>query len=123
MPLAPKLRIAFATPEYVTEKPFDCGVATYLHRAGRVLAGMGHEVHVVTLSESESEFEHEGIRVHRIKVAKIWLHLSRLTRYRLADSLYLLGFSAGVYRKLRELNRRQPFDLVQVPYCPYCGLV
>ena len=123
MPLAQNLRIAFATPEYVTEKPFDCGLATYIHRVGKALVDLGHEVHVITLSQAESEFEHDGVRVHRVKVARIWLQLSRLTRYRLADSLYLLGLSAGVYRKLKELNRRHRFDLIQFPYCPYCGLV
>src|SRR5262249_47233485 len=123
MPSARNLRIAFATPEYVTEKRFDCGLATYIHRVGRALAGMGHEIHVVTLADTDSEFEHEGIRVHRIKVAKIWLNLNRITRYRLATSIFLLGLSAGVYRKLRELNRRQPLDLVQFPFCRYSGLV
>ena len=119
-----KLRIAFATPEYVTEKPFDCGLATYIHRVGSALASLGHEVHVVTLSEKEqSEFRHDDIIVHRVRVARFWLELNRFTRYRLATSIYLLGLSAGVYRKLKELHARQPFDLFQFPHCRYCGLV
>ena len=123
MPLTPKLRIAFVTPEYVTEKTFDSGLATYIHRVAKALVGMGHEVHVVTLSEAESEFEHEGIRVHRIKVARIWLELNRATRYRLATSIYLLGLSVRVYRKLNALNTRHLFDLLQFPYSRFSGLV
>jgi glycosyl transferase family 4 len=61
------LRIAFATPEYVTEEYFDGGLANYIHRVAKALAGMGHDIHVLTLSEiDEAEFEHEGVTVHRI---------------------------------------------------------
>ena len=119
-----KLRIAFATSEYVTEKPFDCGLATYLYRVGRELASRGHEVHIVTLSETEqSEFRHDDIIVHRVKVARFWLELNRFTRYRLATGIYLLGLSASVYRRLKRIQSQQPFDLFQFPHHPYCGLV
>jgi glycosyltransferase involved in cell wall biosynthesis len=45
-----KLRIAFATPEYVTENHFDGGLANYLGRLTQSLADLGHDIHVVTLS-------------------------------------------------------------------------
>ena len=32
-----QLRVAFATPEYVTEKHFDGGLANYLNRVSRSL--------------------------------------------------------------------------------------
>lgn len=118
------LRIAFATVEYVTENYFDGGIANYLHRVTRALAALGHDVHVVTRSEiDEAEFEHEGVKVHRVMVHKRWHQLNRLTRYRFATSIYLLGFSARVYGKLRELGSRKPFQLAQFPNCPYCGLM
>jgi glycosyltransferase involved in cell wall biosynthesis len=119
-----KLRIAFATVEYVTENYFDGGIANYLHRVARALADLGHDVHVITRSEiDESSFNHEGVMVHRVVVGKWWHQLSRVTRYRLATSIYLLGFSATVYQKLKHLSAEKPFQLLQFPNCPYCGLV
>lgn len=117
------LRIAFATPIYVTEKRFDGGLAQYIHRVASTLAGKGHDVHVITVSEiDEAEFEHEGVTVHRVMVSKAWPQINRLTRYRLTTTTYQLDLSVQVYRKLKQLNAR-PFDLVQVPNSSYCGLV
>jgi len=117
------LRIAFATPEYVTEKHFDGGLANYVHRVAKSLAGRGHEIHVLTLSEiDESDFEDDGTRVHRFRSGKAWRHLNRLTLYRFATTIYLLDLSFQVYRRLRRLNRERPLDLVQFPDFSYCGL-
>lgn len=118
------LRIAFATPEYVTEKYFDGGLANYVHRVAVALAGIGHDIHVLTLSEiDDSEFEHEGVTVHRILNSKGWSHLDRLTRHHLPATVQLLDLSVKVYRKLKCLNTQQPFHLVQFPSYSCCGLV
>jgi glycosyltransferase involved in cell wall biosynthesis len=117
------LRIAFATPQYVTEERFDGGIAQYLHRVAKALAAMGHDIHIVTLSKiDETEFEHEGVTVHRVMASKAWPHINRLTRYRLTTTTYQLDLSVRVYRKLKQLNAK-PFDLMQVPNASYCGLV
>lgn len=118
------LRIAFATPEYVTEKYFDGGLANYLHRVAKALAGMGHDIHVLTLSEiDKAEFKHAGVTVHRITNSKWWPQLNRLTRYRLATTPLFLDLSVKVYRKLKWLNSQQPLHLVQFPNYSCCGLV
>jgi glycosyltransferase involved in cell wall biosynthesis len=118
------LRIAFATPEYVTENYFDGGLAHYIHRVAKALARMGHDVHVLTLSEIDrAEFEHEGVTVHRIKISRAWQPLNQVTRYRLAATTRFLDFSVQVYRKLRQLNAEQPLHLAQFPNCSCCGLV
>ncbi len=118
------LRIAFATPEYVTEEYFDGGLANYIHRVAKALAGMGHEIHVLTLSEvDEAEFEHEGVTVHRITSSKWWPRLNRLTRHRLPTTSLFLDLSVNFYRKLKWLNSQQPFHLVQFPNYSCCGLV
>jgi glycosyltransferase involved in cell wall biosynthesis len=119
-----RLRIAFTTPEYVTEDYFDGGLANYIHRVAKALAGMGHDIHVLTLSEiDEAVFKHEGVTVHRITTSKWWPQLNRLTRYRLGTTLAFLDFSVRVYRKLKRLNSQQPFHLVQSPNHSCCGLV
>src|SRR5256885_217036 len=118
------LRIAFATPEYVTEKYFDGGLANYTHRVAKALADMGHDIHVLTLSEIDrAEFKHEGVTVHRITSSKAWPRLNRLTRYRLTTATHLLDFSFQVYRKLKKLNAQRPLHLVQFPNASCCGLV
>jgi glycosyltransferase involved in cell wall biosynthesis len=118
------LRIAFATQEYITEQSFDGGIANYISRTARALAAKGHDVHVITLSTiDQTEFEHEGVMVHRVPFGKIWLQLNRLTRYRLTATMHLLGTSTEVYRKLKQLHSDKPFDLIQAPNCSCCGLV
>lgn len=125
MRLAP-LRIAFATPEYVTEKYFDGGIANYLHRVAKALAGMGHDIHVLTLSEiDEAEFEHEGVTVHRISSAQ-WHQgdpSQRSPRSRLTPTFPFLDLSIRIYRKLKRLHSQQPLHLVQFPNHSCCGLV
>jgi glycosyltransferase involved in cell wall biosynthesis len=118
------LRIAFATPEYVTEKYFDGGLANYLYRVAKALAGMGHDIHVVTASEVDTaQFKHAGVTVHRITSGKWWSQLDRLSRWHLPATIRYLDLSVGVYRKLRWLNAQEPLHLVQFPNYSYCGLV
>lgn len=117
------LRIAFATPEYVTEEYFDGGLANYIHRVARALAHLGHDIHVLTLSEiDEAEFEHEGVTVHRITPSKAWSRLDRSTRYRLPSSVLSLDLSVKVHRKLKLLNSKKRLQLVQFPNYSCCGL-
>jgi len=118
-----RLRIAFATQEYVTEASYDGGIANYVYRTAASLARLGHDVHVITLSyEDEAQFQHHGISVHRVTFDKRWLQLNRITRYRLTTTLHLLALSAAVFQKLKQLNHEQAFDLIQFPNCGYSGL-
>lgn len=117
------LRIAFATPEFVTEDHFDGGLANYLNRISRSLAGLGHDVHVVTLStKNEDEFDHDGVTVHRVMLKPAWHRFNRVTRYSLATTLHWLNFSTQTYRRLKQLHRREPFDVIQYPNYSSCGL-
>jgi glycosyltransferase involved in cell wall biosynthesis len=117
------LRIAFATPEFVTESYFDGGLANYLHRVSKALAQLGHDVHIVTLSTKNNDaFEHEGVMVHRVMPGLGWYRFNRLTGSSLTTTLHWLNFSAQAYRKLKQLHRREPFDLIQYPNYSSCGL-
>ncbi len=118
-----KLRIAFATPEYVTESHFDGGLANYINRVSRILADLGHDVHVVTLSlKNEEQFDHQGVMVHRVTLKRGWHVLNRLTRYSLPTTLHWLNFNTQVYRKLKQLHRQDPFHLIQYPNYSSCGV-
>ena len=117
------LRIAFATPEFVTEDHFDGGLANYVNRVSKKLAALGHDVHVVTLStKNEDEFDHDGVFVHRVMLKPGWHVLNRITRYYLPTTLHWLNFSTQTYRKLKKLHRRKPFNLIQYPNYSSCGL-
>lgn len=117
------LRIAFATPEYVTEKYFYGGLAQYTHRLSKVLAGLGHDVHVVTLSEiDDAEFEHEGVHVHRVRGGRGVARFNRLTRHRLGLTARHLDLSFRVRRVLCRLHAERPFHLFQFPNYSLCGL-
>lgn len=119
-----RLRIAFATPEYVTERHFDGGIAHYTHRVAKALAGLGHDVHVVTLSEiGAAEFAHEGVVVHRVGAGSSGARLDLFTLRRLSTAARFLDLSLNVYRELRRLHARQPLQLVQFPNYALCGLV
>src|SRR5215213_8652320 len=116
------LRIAFATPEYVTEEYFYGGLANYTHRVAKALARLGHDVHVVTLSEIDgAEFEHEGVRVHRVTPGRGAGRFNAWTRHRLGLTARYLDFSLKVYGALRRLHARAPLDLCQFPNYSLCG--
>lgn len=118
------LRIAFATPEYVTEDYFDGGLANYINRIAKLLVELGHDVHVVTLSQkNEEQFEHEGVMVHRVMLKPVWYAFSRATRYSLTTTLHWLNFSTQAFRKLKQLHRQHPFHLIQYPSYSFCGLI
>ena len=117
------MRIAFATPEFVTEDHFDGGLANYLNRISKSLAGLGHDVHVITLStKNEDEFDHEGVMVHRVMLKPAWHTFNRVTRYSLATTVHWLNFSTQTYRKLKQLHGREPFHLIQYPNYSSCGV-
>ena len=118
-----QLRIAFVTPEFVTESHFDGGLANYLNRVSKLLAEHGHEIHVITLSQKdEAEFDCDGVMVHRVMLSPSWNTFNRLSRYSFPTTLHWLNFSAQAYRKLKQLHRRKPFHLVQYPNYSFCGL-
>jgi glycosyltransferase involved in cell wall biosynthesis len=119
-----RLKIAFATPEYVTEEHFDGGLANYLGRVSRALSSLGHNVHVVTLSlRDEAVFDHDGVTVHRVMLKPGWQTIDRMTRGRLSTTLRWLNLSTQVYRKLRQLHRKVVFDLIQYPNYSFCGVL
>ena len=117
------MRIAFATPEFVTEDHFDGGLSNYINRVSKALAQLGHDVHVITLStKNDDEFDHEGVMVHRVMLKRGWYAFNRLTGGSLKTTLHWLNFSTQTYRKLKQLHRRKPFHLIQYPNYSPCGL-
>ena len=119
------MRIALVTPEYVSEPYFSGGLANYVHRLAMELIHRGHDVHVVVSSDLDpTEITHDEISVHRVspsKKALAWAN--RLTRHRFGDPIKCLARSVSFYRKLKEIHRSTPIDIVQFPDLGAAGLV
>ena len=117
------MRIAFITPEFVTETYFSGGLANYVHRVSIALAEMGHEVHIIILSVNRLEsFRHGEIWVHPITVNPRRPWVFKVTRRFLYEPGQWLSFSYKAWRRLEALHREQPIDIVQVANYRACGL-
>jgi glycosyltransferase involved in cell wall biosynthesis len=108
------VRIAFISPEFVTEHNYDGGLANYLYRAGLSLVGLGHEPHVIVASDRDESFDLDGIRVHRVDVGPSWLHgLAGRTLRRYCPLFSILWQSFRLNRRLRRLHAQHPMTLAQ----------
>jgi len=114
------LRIAFLTPEFVTEMKGEGGLATYTNRITQVLRDMGHEPEVFTLTKTKPEvIDHHGVRVERVEAKNTrlirWLRgLSQFhLQLNLDESLRDIGTALGLAHVFSERDREKPFDFVQ----------
>jgi len=108
------VRIAFISPEFITEDDYDGGLANYLYRAALSLVGLGHEPHIIVASDRDETFDLDGICVHRVDIGPNWLHglAGRiLRRYRSLFSILWQSFRLN--RRLRRLHAQHPFALAQ----------
>jgi hypothetical protein len=112
------MRIAFITPEYVTDYREGGGLGNYLHRISQLLVSAGHEVELFVASTLLPEvFDHNGIHVERVEPASPkWSH--RILRK--ASSFIGLSYPFALYAQSRALaqaleNRHKlaPFDFIQ----------
>jgi len=114
------MRIAFVTPEYISENNFDGGLANHLGRVCPSLARLGHEVSVIVASDVRGTLTLDGVTVHRVAVHPSLRYLAnRLTCWRLTTAVEWLLKSHALNRAVRRLHRRSPFDIVQ--YASYCA--
>jgi asparagine synthase (glutamine-hydrolysing) len=120
------LRMAFLTPEFVTEQTMAGGLAVYTDRITRTLRDMGHEPEVFTLAEKEpGVIYHNNVRIERVarRDARLihWLRrLSSLHRnLNIGGSLHDLGGALSLAYALVNRDREKPFDFV---HCSDYGL-
>ncbi len=114
-------RIAFVTPEFVTEYETGGGLGNYLHRMTRALREAGHEPEVFTLSPSrDGTLDWDGVRVHRVRrtdvhpAVRAWIRLSwRLGLHDLEPPWIALADARKLAAALEKRDAERPFDLVQ----------
>ncbi len=122
-PAPRRLRLAFLTPEFVTEPYFCGGLANYLHRTGAALARRGHQAIVLVPSrETPARLELDGIEVRRVAPVPALAWLARRAPRRLGGSADALCASLALARELARLHRESPVDLVQAASSRACGL-
>jgi glycosyltransferase involved in cell wall biosynthesis len=114
-------RIAFLTPEFITEKKTGGGLENYLNRIAQILYGMGHHVEVfVPSDESSGQIVHDGILVNRVskvsndirlRIGYLGCKMFQLPSLR--EKIKPLHGPLNLARALAAREDKQPFDLVQ----------
>lgn len=115
------MHIVFVTPEFVTEKGRQGGLATYVSNLSRIFAHRGHCVTVITLSNSNKEkiVWENNITVERINTQRKLqdLGLFFIMRNRWAQDIVNSLF---IRLKIMEINKQHAIDIVQ--YTSYMAL-
>jgi len=112
------MRIAFLTPEFVTDYQDSGGLGNYLNRMSKLLLQRGHEPEIFTSSRLEPHvLVHEGIRVERIPPSSRGLTTRILRRIYTVPKV---GYPFKVYVRAHAMavamerrHREAPFDIVQ----------
>lgn len=112
------MRIAFLTPEFVTEKKFDGGLANYLQRTALALRDAGHEPEVFVTAQRNEEIDLHGIPVHRVKLYsptdwRIMRFGCRLFRLAWFSSWETYCVARSLCRGFASRHSANPFDIVQ----------
>jgi glycosyltransferase involved in cell wall biosynthesis len=121
------VRIAFLTPEYVTESNFDGGLAGYLSRAANGLLAAGHSVEVIVASDRDETFVEHSVVVTRVRpsdrqAAEMERWASRVTRRRWCYTAQILAASVALRRAFWKRHHAAAFDVVQIPDFAATGL-
>lgn len=115
------MHIVFVTNEFVSEgASFDGGLSNYLHNISRTLTDSGHKVTVIVTSSSgiNQEIKYGNLTVCRVSpptknlLLRIFNKVSGGAYHRL---LYNIFLSCRLNKKLREVDRQLPVDIVQYP--------
>ncbi len=120
------MRIAYVTPEFVTERNFSGGLANYLHRLSLSLIDMGHEPVIFVPADRDERFTHEGIEVHRVAIRGgiPWAGiLNRATLHRHSSAIGMLKRSQCLCGRVSKIDRTAPFSIVQFPHLGGLSLI
>jgi glycosyltransferase involved in cell wall biosynthesis len=117
------MRIAFITPQFVTDLRNVGGLGNYLFRIGKLLVERGHQVEVFVSSNLTPRIlMHEGMRVERVSPfsGRLWPKILRET-LRIGGVHHAFDFAMQAWALAAAMQRRhrlKPFDIVQsADYC------
>ncbi|MBX9666713.1 MAG: glycosyltransferase family 4 protein [Candidatus Obscuribacterales bacterium] len=111
------MRVCLISREYPPETGWG-GIGTFTHHLAHGLTGLGHDVHVVSLSTSP---EHPTLvetpgqpTVHRVAADNLAVKLG-FVNFCLPVTRPMLEETAGLWTKFLELHRAHPFDVLECP--------
>ncbi|MBW1908171.1 MAG: glycosyltransferase family 4 protein [Deltaproteobacteria bacterium] len=109
------MRVAFLTPEFVTEPNYAGGLANYLFRTCLALKHLGHNPSIFVRGEEDRTFFFRGIKIYRIRIETpaIIKITDRLTCKRLSQPLSFISTAWAFSKKLKDEHKKMPFDIVQ----------
>lgn len=118
--MAGLMKICFLSRDYPPN--FVGGVGTYVLEISRALAGLGHEVHVITGAGEgpAGEFLEEGVHVHRF--APHPLSFLSLLREPFPSTCERLEYSFSVFQALKKLVKKHAIDIVESCEARFEGL-
>lgn len=127
------VRVAFLTSEFISEKANAGGLGNYLNRISQALLAEGHcpEIFVVSGAEPAS-IDHEGVRVHRVRISRnLCLRIVGKINRRLPslrDSIWggpnsYLVYAYSLKKAFSKRHAENPFDFVQSTNCHGSGLL
>jgi len=95
------------------------GLATYVKTMAQALAVRGHRVEVVSKGDKgKSSFEHDqSVNVHYVKLGSIHYYLSKIPFLGniLALPLRQIEWGFLIWKKVREIHRQTPLDVIEGP--------
>jgi glycosyltransferase involved in cell wall biosynthesis len=109
------MRIAFLTPEYVSETAPDGGLANYVRTTALGLLERGHEATVIVASDRDRTWSDEGVEVCEVGTASTDLRLAKGVP--LLARLHPLFTQYSACRRMARafwrLHAERPFDIAQ----------
>lgn len=114
-----KKNILLISPEYITEKNWDGGLATYLSKITKAMISRHSNVHVVVMSDRDQILHHKGVVVFRIKTNKKMLKwLYSITLNMMDTTIYTLYIAIKSMMFVRMLNNQFNYEYIQAAsYC------
>jgi glycogen synthase len=111
------MKIAFVTPEFITEPAtYDGGLANYVARISLALTLAGHIAHVFVSSDKDEVIDYQGVIVHRVKIDynDMMFKVRKMLTFHKQDLTQMwLHYSRTLNRRLAEIHSQEDFDVVQ----------
>lgn len=108
------MHIGFLTPEYVSARSLDGGLANYLKKTATALVNRGHQVTILLLSDRDLIWFDNNVRIIEIKRENPFTRISRIPVVR---ELYLLYNqilnSRKIAQRIMEIHSKNPLDILQ----------
>ncbi len=116
---AAPLHIGFLTPEYVTSKSGDGGLANYLKKTAHALVARGHRVTIVLLADGSKTWQDGPVEVQEVPWAGLPGFAARIPGFAALAPALRLYLSAGrMAAAVAKIHRARPFSLLQASsYC------